>query len=165
MSVTNDELRKRAECYAEPAQIEVCDHLGGGYDGSVFSTNRQSAIKCFRHHELYQNELRVYRRLRSLRIRQIKGFAVPHLVGDDESLALIEISIVDPPFVLDFAGAYLDRRPDFPRSVMRRWMAEKQDQFGDRWPEVQSLMSAFARHGIYLADVKPGNIMFADEQP
>jgi hypothetical protein len=36
---------------------------------------------------------------------------------------------------------------------MRRWIAEKQEQFGDCWPEVQSLMSAFARHGIYLADV------------
>lgn len=115
-----------------------------------------------RHPELYRNELAVYRRLAALGISDLNGFAVPQLLGDDETLRLIEISIVNPPFVLDFAGAYLDHRPDFPRSIMRRWLAEKQDQFGDRWSEVQSLMSAFARHGIYLADVKPGNVMFTE---
>jgi hypothetical protein len=160
MSVTSKELWERAERYALHKGVRLSNYLGGGYDGSVFSTSRQSAIKCFRHAELYENEHRVYRRLTALGITNLRGFAIPQLLDHDEGLTLIEISIVNPPFALDFAGAYLDHRPDFPRSVMRGWIAEKQEQFGDNWPEVQSLMSAFARHGVYLADVKPGNIMF-----
>ncbi|MBC7821707.1 MAG: hypothetical protein IAG10_32885 [Planctomycetaceae bacterium] len=32
--------------------------------------------------------------------------------------------------MLDFAGAYLDEKPDFPKSVMARWQREKRQQFG-----------------------------------
>lgn len=85
------------------------------------------------------------------------------MMGHDDELWVIEMSIVQPPFALDFAGAYLDERPDYPRDVIRRWEAEKRRQFGTRWAEVRSLMSAFARHGIYLADVKPGNIELGGE--
>jgi hypothetical protein len=46
--------------------------------------------------------------------------------------------------------------------VMEEWRAEKAEQFGDRWPEVQRVVAAFHRWGIYLADVKPGNIEFKD---
>lgn len=36
-------------------------------------------------------------------------------------------------------------------------------QFGEeRWPIVQNIMAHFARMRIYLADVKPGNITFAE---
>ncbi len=31
----------------------------------------------------------------------------------------------------------------------------------DRWPIVDNVMAHFARMGIYLADVKPGNVTFA----
>jgi hypothetical protein len=51
---------------------------------------------------------------------------------------MVEMEIVQPPFVLDFAGAYLDRRPDFPEDVYAEWQAEKAEQFGDDWPLVQS---------------------------
>ncbi len=73
------------------------------------------------------------------------------------------MEIVSPPFVLDFAGAYLDQRPDYPDDVLEEWMEDKRLQFGDeRWDIVQSIMAAFRGFGIHLADVKPGNIMFAD---
>ena len=32
----------------------------------------------------------------------------------------------------------------------------------ERWTIVQKIMAHFARMGIYLADVKPGNITFAE---
>lgn len=70
------------------------------------------------------------------------------------------MTIVRPPFVLDFAGAYLDRAPDYPDEVMEEWLAEKVEQFGERWPEVRRVVAAFRQWGIYLADVKPGNIEF-----
>ena len=72
------------------------------------------------------------------------------------------MGIVSPPFVLDFAGAYLDQAPDFPDEIMEDWRAEKKEQFGDRWGVVQDIMREFRKLGIYLADVKPGNIMFRD---
>lgn len=70
------------------------------------------------------------------------------------------MEIVAPPFVLDFAGAYLDDRPNFPADVMWDWRREKSAQFGDDWPRVQSIMAELAGHGVHLADVKPGNITF-----
>ena len=45
---------------------------------------------------------------------------------------------------------------------MEEWMAEKAEQFGERWSKVQALMWGFSKLGIYLADVKPGNIEFGD---
>lgn len=157
------EAEKRLESYADGRGIRLVRRLGYGYDGVVYSTDRQSAIKGFRHEPLYQRERDVYLRLGSLGIQELLGFAIPQMTGHDDGLWVIEMSIVQPPFALDFAGAYLDERPDYPREVMRRWEAEKRRQFGTRWGEVRSLMSAFARHGIYLADVKPGNIEFGSE--
>ena len=152
-----------AEEYAAGHGIELAERLGHGVDGEVFSTSRRSAVKVFRHEPLYQRERDVYLRLRSLGIEELLGFAIPQMTDYDDELLVIEMSIVQPPFALSFAGAYLDERPDYPRDVMRRWEAEKRGQFGSRWGEVKSLMSAFARHGLYLADVKPGNILFGDE--
>lgn len=65
--------------------------------------------------------------------------------------------------MLDFAGAYLDQRPDYPDGVMDEWQDAKLEQFGEeRWAVVQMIMTHFASMGIFLADVKPGNIMFAE---
>ena len=87
------------------------------------------------------------------------------MLAYDDALLCIEMEIVAPPFVLDFAGAYLDRRTDYPDDVMEEWQAEKLEQFGEeRWKIVQNIMAHFARMGIYLADVKPGNITFAEEK-
>lgn len=70
------------------------------------------------------------------------------------------MTIVERPFVLDFAGAYLDTRPQFPEDVWKEWEAEKREQFEDRWPVVERVLEAFEELGIYLLDVSPGNIGF-----
>jgi len=36
-----------------------------------------------------------------------------------DDLLAIEMTIVTPPFILDFAGAYLDPAPDFPLKFWR----------------------------------------------
>ena len=70
---------------------------------------------------------------------EVAGFAVPQLIHHDDRLWVVEMGIVSPPFVLDFAGAYLDRRPDYPDDVMEEWQAEKLEQIGEeRWQIVQS---------------------------
>jgi len=46
---------------------------------------------------------------------------------------------------------------------IEEWQDEKLEQFGEeRWAVVQMVMAHFARMGIFLAEVEPGNIMFAE---
>ena len=151
-------FREKAEAYAAQHQIEVGRKLGFGWDGIVFSTSRQSAIKVFRHERFYQRERDVYHRLAERHVVRILGFDVPQLVGFDDDLWIVEMAIVSPPFVLDFAGAYLDQKPDYPLEVLADWMEEKAEQFGERWSKVQAIMWAFSKLGVFLADVKPGNL-------
>lgn len=116
-----------------------------------------------RFQRLYERERDVYFRLQSQSIVEVAGFSVPQLIHHDHRLWVVEMGSVSPPFVLDFAGAYLDQRPDYPDEVMEEWQADKLEQFGEeRWLIVQNVMAHFARMGIYLADVKPGNISFAE---
>jgi hypothetical protein len=93
-------------------------------------------------------------------LESISGFKVPELLRHDDALWTIEMSIVSPPYILDFAGAYLDRPPDFPPEVLADWRAEKQEQFEDDWPMVQKVMREFRAMGIYLSDLNPKNINF-----
>jgi hypothetical protein len=77
-------------------------------------------------------------------------------------LQVIEMSIVTPPFVLDFAKASLDRPVDFTQEALDLWREEKREQFGERWDEVVRIMSWLSRElGVYLHDVNPYNITFA----
>ena len=91
----------------------------------------------------------------------VNGFEVPKLLDYDDTLWIVEMTIVHRPFVLDFASAYLDQKPNYPEEVLVEWEEEKLEQFGERWPEVCQVIGRFAAMGIYLADVKPGNIEFA----
>ncbi len=54
-----------------------------------------------------------YRHLKSLAISNIEGFAIPRLIDSDDELLVVEMDIVSPPFLLDFAKAYLEGPPDF----------------------------------------------------
>lgn len=155
-------VEQRARQYAEKSGLEIRAELGFGYDGIVFATSCQSAIKALRYRPLYERERDVYLRLQENELSEVLGFIIPRMLHADDELWVIEMEIVSPPFVLDFAGAYLDVPPDYPEEVMQEWRAEKREQFGDRWPIVQGIMREFRQLGIYLADVKPGNIMFKD---
>jgi hypothetical protein len=88
------------------------------------------------------------------------GFHVPQLIRYDDELRVIEMTIVTPPFVLDFAGAQLDFPPDFPEEVWEEWEAEKMEQFGSRWPEARAVLDALEEFDIYVSDVSPRNITF-----
>jgi hypothetical protein len=46
-------------------------------------------------------------------VEKICDCAVPELIGYDDELLIIEMTVVTTPYVLDFAGAYLDWSPDF----------------------------------------------------
>src|SRR5438045_1910172 len=163
----NEILIPNAELYAARHQLEAPEPLGSGKDGIVLAAKRKAqpakvAIKVLRWPEAYVREKQVYERLRDAGVESILGFNVPLLVGSDDDLRVIEMTIVERPFVLDFAGAHLDVRPDFPEETWTNWETEKRDQFEARWTMVQKIVDAFEELGIYLLDVSPGNIAFLD---
>jgi hypothetical protein len=160
MTSSRSSVEERCQQYLAAHQLKGLRELGFGLDGIVVSTDRQSAVKSLRYEPLYVRERNVYLRLQSRNVTEVMGFEIPRLVGFDDDLWIVEMTIVSPPFVLDFAGAALDRRPQYPDDVLTEWQAEKAEQFGDRWPTVRLIMSSFAGLGIYLSDVKPGNIEF-----
>ena len=86
----------------------------------------------------------------------------PQFIDADDGLRVIEMSIVTRPFVLDFAGAYLDAPPDFPDEAWAEWEAGKREQFGDHWPKVQAVLAALEELDIHMVDVSPSNIAFLD---
>ena len=118
------------------------------------------ALKALCWDEAYLREKLVYERLRRLEVSEVLGFNVPQLIGFDDALRVIEMTIVKPPFVLDFARAYLDARPEFSNEIWADWEADKREKFEDRWPEVRRILDAFEELGVYLLDVSPSNITF-----
>jgi hypothetical protein len=161
------EAIQRAEEYARRRSLSIEKQLGGGTQGVVFSTDRGTAIKALTREDFYVKERDAYRKLKSLDVNRVCGFWVPRLISFHDELWVIEMEVVNPPFVLDFASAYLDSKPpDLAEpEVMAEWEAAKREEFEERWPLVRRVLSAFQGYGIYLADIRPGNIAFAEDVP
>jgi hypothetical protein len=165
------ELVRRAREYAQQHELLLGHELGAGVHGIVFATESQaenaesalrSAIKVYQRQPDFARERDVYFRLQELGIAMIRNCRVPQLLGHDDNLLVLEMTIVKRPFVLDFAGAYLDEAPDFSDEVMADWRAEKQEQFEGHWSEVQAILRELEAYGIYMLDINPGNISFGD---
>lgn len=164
MTSLSDDAMNRVHDYCSRQRIVLGERLGHGQDGMVFATNRKSAIKVFHNQnwsrKQYDNEKAVYERLTDLNVTQIAGFSVPRLFEAHDELLVLEMEIVTPPYVVDFAGAYLDEPPDFPDEVMAETLDKRRELYGEDWPLVNRVIFAFQQQlGIYLADIKPGNIM------
>jgi hypothetical protein len=155
----HEELLHRAETYARRQAVALTDTHGHGSQGPVFFTSRRSAVKVFLRERHYSRERDVYLRLRDRGVAQVRGCNVPLVLGFDDELRVIEMTTVARPFALDFASAYLDEKPpEFSDEVLADWLAEKRERFGADWREVELVIAAFERYGIYLSDVHPGNI-------
>jgi len=153
--------------YASERQLQIAEPLGSGKDGIVLVGKSMAeparvAIKAHRFSEPYLREKAVYQRLERIPLITVLGFNVPQLLAAHDDLQVLEMTIVRRPFVLDFAGAYLDVRPEFPVDVWAEWEAEKREQFEGCWPQVEKVLAAFEEMGIHLLDVSPGNIAFLD---
>jgi hypothetical protein len=158
---------KNAGAYAARYELRLGKRLGFGIHGSVHVVEHKikgdkSAIKSHRATEFYLRERAVYERLTGAGVSDILGFHVPQFIRADDDLQVIEMTIVTRPFVLDFAGAYVDAPPEFSEDIWAEWEAEKREQFGARWAAVRAVMSALEDLGIHLVDVSPSNIAFLD---
>jgi hypothetical protein len=164
MEISPQAAAQIIQVYLGDDQIEC--GLGEGKDGIVFASTRNTAVKLHYRPHTYYNELAVYQRLAEQRVARVGKFSVPRLLGHDNARRLIEMSWVRPPFVLDFAGAQIDQPFDFPPEVWEHWNQQREEEYGDRWPQVLSLIHAFERHlGIYLDDISPRNVRFENEPP
>lgn len=164
------DLNEVAQEYASRNRLVVEKNLGlgAGIHGQVFLirgalTPGGAAIKAFYEEEFFCREVQVYERLLEAKVRDIRGFAVPQFLRVAADLLVLEMTVVERPYVLDFAGAYLDDQvPKFDNEVWEAWEADKREKFGERWPEVQAVLADLEQYGIHMLDVNPGNVAFAN---
>lgn len=161
----SDSLNQRSRLYAERYHVRLTERLGFGIHGIVHVVESnakpgRTAIKVHREMDPFLRECLVYERLSAARVTSIMDFHVPELLRIDDELRVLEMTIVTRPFLLDFAGAYLDFKPSFPEEVWADWEAEKQEQFGGQWRTVQTVLDSLAELDIYMIDVSPSNIAF-----
>src|SRR5207244_2850744 len=143
----DEELNNVARQYALMRGITLGEQLGFGIHGIVIAAEDNAkpgffAVKFHREDVPFERECRVYHRLREKRIARILDFNVPQLLRIDEERKAIEMTIVPRPFVLDFAGAFLDEPPDFSEDVLRQWEKDKEEIFGERWAQVKDVLAA-----------------------
>jgi hypothetical protein len=160
-------LLRRVQDYAQGNNLLLGEQLGYGLHGIVFTAKYQTkggqcALKVHERDQDYRRERDVYLRLQQHAVTEIRGCNVPQMIAFDDDLWVIEMTVVERPFVLDFAGAYLDRSPDFSEEVLADWRADKQEQFGRQWPEVQAVLRQLESYGVLMVDVNPGNVSFED---
>jgi hypothetical protein len=156
-------LLSRANVYAKRQGMRIGNvvALGHGMDGAVWASTRESAIKVIRNRKNYADELECYVRLQAEKVRELCGFAVPFLEDYDNELMVVEMSIVQKPFVLDFGKVYLDggQFVAYQAQELARSRAAAQAMYGDQWPRVALLLHVLEeRFGIYYVDPRPGNI-------
>ena len=142
MSNLRKQLLVVAASYATNRGRSLLRFLGDGNDGAVWESNQQTAIKALERRDSYFRERDAYLRLQDQTIVDIQGFAVPLLVDFDDTKQIVEMTVVFPPCILDFAKAYVDSPPDFSEEVLWDWYEGTADLFDGDWDTVQSLLAS-----------------------
>jgi hypothetical protein len=163
MFYSRNDLTQRAQEYCQHHNLILGRTLGHGLQGMVFATDRKSAIKVHDQRAGYNRERDAYLRLASHKVNQILGHIIPIYFDSDDTRLIIEMSLVVPPFILDFGGAYLDGPASYASDFekVRAWREEKAEEFGDNWPKVIEILTQLEIHyGIFISDLNSGNIRF-----
>ncbi len=129
---------------------------GSGLEAVVWPTIEGSILKVHRHEYTFPPELAAYQHLAERCGSRLHGFQIPLLLDYAPELAILELSFVTPPYILDFVCTSVGSRPDsFDLDRIER---ESQTKFGADWPEVRRLLEALMQIGIYYNDVHSQNI-------
>jgi hypothetical protein len=158
MSPPEIELRVRDYAAVHGLTIDFALPLGFGQDGQVFRTSRKTAVKAFERFQNFAAERECYQRLSDAEVTSIGGLNVPDLVFYDNRRMIVEMSIVKPPYLLDFGKAHLDVRPEFPAETLQEWEESLVDYFGEDVPQIKRVLRELTKYGIYYYDAKPANI-------
>jgi hypothetical protein len=152
------------ELYSQVHDTRFVARLGEGKDGEVFQTDRMTAVKFLTSLEYFHREERAYRILADLGTKEIAGHFCPMLVRSDDTFLAIEMTIVRPPFIVDFVSAYTDdelERLNFTEDVLEEREAFWQERFGERWAKVRQICAEFHQlTGLTLLDLSHNNIRF-----
>jgi len=157
----NSELRKRAELYAADRGliIDFSRPIGFGNDGCVWRTHRNSAVKTLESRDSYSRERDCYRRLMDRGVKQVEGLTVPTLLDFDDQLLVVEMRIVEPPFLLDFGKAYLDGTHPYSPEQLQAYYGSLGRHFRvEDLPRVMKICRILRGYGIEYLDAKPKNI-------
>jgi hypothetical protein len=101
-------------------------------------------------------------RLRDCNVKAVNGFSIPTMEEHDDELLAIEMTIVSPPFLVDFASAIFDEPPDFLEDEGHTFEDFIRQRFDDQAELVLDLYYELAaRTGIYLPDMHSQNVKFA----
>ncbi|TWT39743.1 hypothetical protein [Blastopirellula retiformator] len=142
-------MEETIQSYSALRGIKIENRLGHGTDGSVFQTNVLSAVKVFQRERQFRNELGCYQRLAETGCFRISIFAIPELQYYHESLRVIEMSVVRPPYLPDFGKCYLDvQPPDFPADVIQHEIERQMEDFGEDYSIVQMAIAKLQEFGI-----------------
>lgn len=160
---SESEAHKAVDEYLSPCHRTK--KVGGGVNGLVYYTSRGSAVKILSLQESFERELKAYRRIEAAGLESICGFTIPHLLGHSHKLQIVEMTIVQPPFLLDFASCCFDIRPRdmYSKEWEEQYEERIQHLHEDRASKVFQVYNALAsRTGIYHTDLRPTNIGFVD---
>src|SRR5437016_13791578 len=99
MSKEKELLLQKVRLYASGHQMTLVKPLGFGTHGTVFSAKGnpefgRSAIKIHSDQHPYLRERMVYERLAENGVLQVEGFKIPELLRADDTLLVIEMTIV-----------------------------------------------------------------------
>lgn len=161
----DEDILEKAETYASGRDRQLAGRLGFGIHGIVFALEGNvhpgvSALKVHHSEEPYVRERDVYRRLAREGVREICGLRVPEMLDCDDALFALEMTMVKPPFVLDFAGAYFNTAPEFSEEVWDERTAKWENEFGGDWTKAQMILAELKGMGIDMLDPSPRNICF-----
>jgi hypothetical protein len=136
--------------------------LGSGTDGDVFIvTGPQAAIKVHFDEHRFFRELVAYERLAELGIDQIGAFVIPKFHNADTKLLIIEMSVVRPPFLIDFGKATVDDDQGWPKEQMQMWWDRVNEVFDQDASIASSVFTQLRdKTGIYQWDLNPANLNF-----
>lgn len=156
----NPDLEHRIRGYAADRGCTLIDFLGGGTDGDVWKSSRRSAIKAFHYGRNYGMELGAYQRLRYYNVKEIMKMAVPRLIDWDDSLQVVEVNVVTPPYIIDFGKSYLDSGADHSPETWQEHHESQRELWGDRYGQVPAILWKLRQMGILYRDASPRNINF-----
>lgn len=162
-----EEVSLRADRYAKERNLTFTKDLGAGVHGIVRIAKdnvnfRRFAVKVHRYEDPYQREKAAYLRFEELGLNAVRGFRIPELLRWNDSFRAIEMTVVVRPFVVDFAETWCDEAPDLPENVGQDEATKILEQFGERADEVQRVLAVLRSHGLFMFDVSPSNIAFAE---
>lgn len=138
---------------------EFNSSFGCGQEGYVWPVEGGvSAIKVFERRKNYEIELGCYEILDAHKVTEVYGFNIPQLIGWSEELLIIEMTIVKPPFILDFGKSSLYFKPEYPSDAVDHYQRQLEETFGEYLPQVELALSYLESLGIFYIDASGNNI-------